>query len=261
MASFKSRPRAGNANRWAENQSITETNSAEKGGTNMVNMFSTDFIIRLCIAALLGGILGIEREIHGRPAGLRTHLLVSLGASAFMMLSPLLASMDISFPGDPGRIAAQIVSGIGFLGAGAIVKEGVSIRGLTTAACLWVAAAIGMTTGAGYYIGATVICGLAMIALVLLPHFETFLKKHTYRVLEITTPLEVDVSAILEVIKAQKICVLRCDMDRDYAYDTLKTTLLIRLFSKDVTGKIAIDIVEAIERQNISLKRITWHPR
>ena len=93
----------------------------------MFEMFSTDLVIRLCLAALLGGILGLERERHGRPAGLRTHLLVSLGASAFMILSPLVASMGQGLPRDPGRIAAQIVSGIGFLGAGAIVKEGVTI--------------------------------------------------------------------------------------------------------------------------------------
>jgi putative Mg2+ transporter-C (MgtC) family protein len=232
-----------------------------KGDSNTVDMLSTDFIIRLSIAALLGGILGVEREIHGRPAGLRTHLLVSLGASAFMMLSPFIAGIDRELPGDPGRIAAQIVSGIGFLGAGAIVKEGVSIRGLTTAACLWVAAAIGMTTGAGRYLEAVLISGISIFALVLLPPIETLLKKHSYRILEITTDLEVDVSKIIRVVKEQKVRVLRCDIDRDYGSGTLKASLLIRLFSRDVTDKYAHGIVESIENLNISLKRITWHPR
>ena len=227
----------------------------------MFDMFSTDLLVRLCIAALLGGILGFERERHGRPAGLRTHLLVSLGASAFMILSPLVAGMSEGLPGDPGRIAAQIISGIGFLGAGAIVKEGVSIRGLTTAASLWIAAAIGMTAGAGYYLGPIFICVLAILALVLLPHLETHLKKHSYRVLVITTPLAVDVSAILAVIKAQKVRLLRVDMDRDYACDTLKITLLIRLFIRDAADKDAQDIIEAIESLDYSIKRITWQPR
>lgn len=227
----------------------------------MIEMFSTDLVVRLCMAALLGGILGFERERHGRPAGLRTHLLVSLGASAFMILSPLVAAVGKGLPGDPGRIAAQIVSGIGFLGAGAIVKEGVTIRGLTTAACLWIAAAIGMTTGAGYYLGAIFICVLAIFALVFLPYLETHLKKHSYRVLEITTHLRVNVSTILEIIKAQKVRVLRVDLDRDYACDTLKITLLIRLFSRDVPDKSAHDIVEAIEGLDFSIKRITWRPR
>jgi putative Mg2+ transporter-C (MgtC) family protein len=227
----------------------------------MIDIYSTEFIIRICIAALLGGVLGFEREIHGRPAGLRTHFLVSMGAAVFMMLSPYVAKMEPEIIGDPGRIAAQIVSGIGFLGAGAIVKEGVSIRGLTTAASLWVAAAIGMTTGVGSYKGAIVVSGLALIALELLPHIETIFKKQSYWVLEVITPLEAGVSDILDAVKKQKVRVLQCDQDRDYENDTLKITLLIRIFHRDVTDKHAHGIVEAIEQLNISLKKIVWRSR
>ncbi len=227
----------------------------------MVDIFSTDIIVKLCIAALLGGILGLEREIHGRPAGLRTHLLVSLGAAVFMILSPIVAGWDKTPPGDPGRIAAQIVSGIGFLGAGAIVKEGVSVRGLTTAACLWVAAAIGMLAGAGFYLSAGTVTIIAIIALVMLPWAEIILKKHSYRVLEIVTPLDVDVSDLLQAVKEQKVRILRCDMDRNYAAGTLKTTLVIRLHHRGVTDKHAHGIVEAIENLNISPQRIVWRPR
>jgi len=227
----------------------------------MIDIYSTEFIIRICIAALLGGVLGFEREIHGRPAGLRTHFLVSMGAAVFMMLSPYVAKMEPEIIGDPGRIAAQIVSGIGFLGAGAIVKEGVSIRGLTTAASLWVAAAIGMTTGVGSYKGAIVVSGLALIALELLPHIETIFKKQSYWVLEVITPLEAGVKDILDAVKKQKVRVLQCDQDRDYENDTLKITLLIRIFHRDVTDKHAQGIVEAIEQLNISLKKIVWRSR
>lgn len=227
----------------------------------MIDIYSTEFIIRICIAALLGGVLGFEREIHGRPAGLRTHFLVSMGAAVFMMLSPYVAKMEPEIIGDPGRIAAQIVSGIGFLGAGAIVKEGVSIRGLTTAASLWVAAAIGMTTGVGSYKGAIVVSGLALIALELLPHIETIFKKQSYWILEVITPLEAGISDILDAVKKQKVRVLQCDQDRDYENDTLKITLLIRIFHRDVTDKHAHGIVEAIEQLNISLKKIVWRSR
>lgn len=227
----------------------------------MIDIYSTEFIIRICIAALLGGVLGFEREIHGRPAGLRTHFLVSMGAAVFMMLSPYVAKMEPEIIGDPGRIAAQIVSGIGFLGAGAIVKEGVSIRGLTTAASLWVAAAIGVTTGVGSYKGAIVVSGLALIALELLPHIETIFKKQSYWVLEVITPLEAGVSNILDTVKKQKVRVLQCDQDRDYENDTLKITLLIRIFHRDVTDKHAHGIVEAIEQLDISLKKIVWRSR
>jgi putative Mg2+ transporter-C (MgtC) family protein len=223
--------------------------------------FSSDLIIRLAVATLLGAILGLEREIHGRPAGLRTHLLVSLGAAAFMIMSPLVAGMNPGFPGDPGRIAAQIVTGIGFLGAGAIVKEGVNIRGLTTAACLWVAAAIGMACGAALYAEAIFIWILAIFALVLLPYVEVIFKKHSYRVLEITFPLEVDVSSILDAVKSKNVRVIRCDLNRDYVSSTLTTTLLIRLYHRGVTDKQSHKIIQAIEALNLSPKQITWHHR
>ena len=104
-----------------------------------------DLAWRLVAAAILGAVIGIERERHDHPAGIRTHLLVSIGSAAFTVLS------IYSFgPGsDPGRVAAQIVTGIGFLGAGAILKGGGTIHGLTTAASLWVVAAVGMAAGAG----------------------------------------------------------------------------------------------------------------
>jgi len=227
----------------------------------MTLYFTSDLFIRLAVATLLGGILGLEREIHGRPAGLRTHLLVSLGAAAFMMMSPLVADMSQNFQGDPGRIAAQIVTGIGFLGAGAIVKEGVNIRGLTTAACLWVAAAIGMACGASLYTEAILICIMAIFALVLLPYAEVIFKKHSYRILEITLPLEVDVSSILNAVKSKKVRVIRCDQDRDYASGKYKIALLIRLYDRGDTDKHAHSIITEIENLNLSLKHITWRPR
>ena len=223
--------------------------------------FSSGLVIKLVFATLFGGLLGLEREIHGRPAGLRTHLLVSLGAAAFMMMSPVISRMNLDFQGDPGRIAAQIVTGIGFLGAGAIVKEGVNIHGLTTAACLWVAAAIGMACGAGLFTEAILITILAITALVLLPYVEIIFKKHSYRVLEITFPLEADVSSILNVVKAKNIRVIRCDQDRDYGSGILTMTLLIRLFHSGVTDKLAHSIIKAVESLNLSPKTITWHPR
>ena len=105
-----------------------------------------DLSVRLLIAAALGALIGVEREIHGHPAGMRTHLLVALGSAIFTFQPTTTAAID------PSRVAAQIVSGIGFLGAGAIIKDGASIRGLTTAASLWATAAIGLAAGAGEYV-------------------------------------------------------------------------------------------------------------
>jgi putative Mg2+ transporter-C (MgtC) family protein len=125
----------------------------------------------MLIAAILGAAIGFEREIHDHPAGMRTHLLVALGSAIFTELS-IFGFGPTSVPGgegsvDPTRIAAQVVSGIGFLGAGAILKYGTSIRGLTTAASLWATAAVGMAVGAGAWIMAVV--GTAIIVFSLWP--------------------------------------------------------------------------------------------
>jgi putative Mg2+ transporter-C (MgtC) family protein len=120
-------------------------------------------LLRLAVAAILGGAIGIERELREREAGLRTHILVAVGSALFTVVSAfgfadVLGQSDPNVVArlDPSRIAAQIVSGIGFLGAGAIIRQGLSVRGLTTAASLWIVAAIGMAAGAGMYAAATI---------------------------------------------------------------------------------------------------------
>jgi putative Mg2+ transporter-C (MgtC) family protein len=129
-----------------------------------------DNLARLTLAAVLGGAIGFERELRDREAGLRTHLLVCLGSALFTIVSAygfrdFLTGGDQVIRADPTRIAAQIVTGIGFLGAGAIIRQGLTVRGLTTAATLWVAAAIGIAAGAGYYSGAVIGTVVTLIAL------------------------------------------------------------------------------------------------
>jgi len=127
-----------------------------------------DLALRLVVAAALGGAIGAEREIHNHPAGIRTHMLVALGAGLFTVLSIFGFGLEGSGSQglvDPTRIAAQIVSGIGFLGAGAILKDGVIIRGLTTAASLWATAAVGMAAGAGEYVLAIVAAVIILVSL------------------------------------------------------------------------------------------------
>ena len=121
---------------------------------------------RLIVAAGLGAIIGLEREIHGHPAGIRTHMLVALGSAIFTVLSIHGFGQDVD-PSrvDPTRIAAQIVSGIGFLGAGAILKDGIVIRGLTTAASLWATSAVGLGAGAGEYVVALVGGAVILVSL------------------------------------------------------------------------------------------------
>ncbi len=127
-------------------------------------------LARLALAAALGGAIGFERELREREAGLRTHILVCVGSALFTIVSAygfegFLRSGEQVVRADPTRIAAQIVTGIGFLGAGAIIRQGISVRGLTTAATLWVSAAIGIAAGAGYYSGAVITTALTIVAL------------------------------------------------------------------------------------------------
>jgi len=131
------------------------------------NITEIDIVIRLCLAFLGGGIIGFERSYRRQVAGLRTHILIALGAASLMLLS-IWIPQAFSERGDPGRIAAQVVSGIGFLGAGAIIRLGSNIRGLTTAASLWLTAAIGLTIGAGMYVAAITAEILALITLFVL---------------------------------------------------------------------------------------------
>jgi putative Mg2+ transporter-C (MgtC) family protein len=141
---------------------------------------------KLLLAALLGAIIGLEREIHGRPAGFRTHLLVSLGACLYVITSIHFYTVFGNFSGtqpvgvDPGRVAAQVVAGIGFLGAGAIIREKYSVRGLTTAACLWIAAAIGVACGVGLFGISIVVAILSLLSLLLLKKVELRLTRDTY---------------------------------------------------------------------------------
>jgi putative Mg2+ transporter-C (MgtC) family protein len=126
-----------------------------------------ELAVRLLIAAVLGAIIGAERELHEHPAGMRTHLLVAAGCSLFTVLS--IYGFQASAPGlsavDPSRMAAQIVTGMGFIGAGAVLKYGTSIRGLTTAASLWATAAIGVAAGTGQWVLAIVGAAIVLVSL------------------------------------------------------------------------------------------------
>jgi putative Mg2+ transporter-C (MgtC) family protein len=124
-----------------------------------------DLVLRLLLAAFLGAAIGFEREVRGHPAGLRTHTLVALGSALFTELSIYGFPSEPGQPVDPTRIAAQIVTGIGFLGGGAILKEGLNVKGLTTAASLWAVAAIGMAAGVGNWFLAIAATAIVLMAL------------------------------------------------------------------------------------------------
>ncbi len=143
----------------------------------MLQSPQVELLIRILLGTLLGGVIGFERDLHGRPAGLRTHTIVALASATFMVVSTRFmyaqhyAASDL-ISVDPSRIASSVVSGIGFLGAGAILRTGITIRGLTTAAGLWLVAAIGMAAGGGMYLVAAFATVVGLAALTLLRKLE-----------------------------------------------------------------------------------------
>jgi putative Mg2+ transporter-C (MgtC) family protein len=135
-----------------------------------------DVAVRLLVAAVLGAAVGAEREVHEHAAGLRTHLLVAVGSCLFTLVS-VYGFQSFSRASDPSRVAAQIVTGIGFLGAGAILREGLTVHGLTTAASLWVIAAIGMAVGLGMFWASSIAVAITIVCLWVLRPFRRRLRR------------------------------------------------------------------------------------
>jgi putative Mg2+ transporter-C (MgtC) family protein len=212
-----------------------------------------DAVIRLLVSAILGGLIGLEREIRNQPAGLRTHMIVCIGATLITLVSLHTAAM---IPGsDPGRIAAQIVTGIGFLGAGAIIRFGLSIRGLTTAACIWAAAGIGLATGIGYYLGAAFATALILAAALILDRLEKLLiigkayKRFTVNVR--------DVPGIIGKVEAalgrHGVIIRQVGLHKDLIEHKAQVTLIgqtPKLIDSDALSK-EVSAIEGVERIDI----------
>ncbi len=228
-------------------------------GNIFPSFLSEYFIFRLLVACVLGAMIGIERDMHGRAAGLRTNLLVSLGAALFMIISENIAqSAGSEMRADPARVAAQIVTGIGFIGAGAIIKSGFTIRGLTTAACLWLSAGVGMSAGAGLFELAIVTTFIGIFALVFFNFFEKLYPKDSYRVLHVTTSNDDHISEIIQAIRDQKIKIMHLDKERDYVNHKLILKFSIKLFHTGLTDKASHNVVRTIESIDMKLYNIKW---
>ena len=221
-------------------------------------------LLRILLAAALGGALGLERDMRGRAAGLRTHLLVGTGSALFMVISTHIGTFGpellpgVSRVTDPGRIAAQIVTGIGFLGAGAIIKEGFTIRGLTTAASLWVAAAIGMACGGGFYLLALWTSALALISLVGLPRIEKRFRRGIYRELILVSALNVDPSIIVESVSISGVRVLGIDLTENYEEETSVIKLSLRMSRGKSVEAMPKEILARVRESGVPLHKVKW---
>lgn len=202
-----------------------------------------EIVVRLVVASILGGLVGLERERLNRAAGLRTHVLVSVGSALFTLLS-LYGFREVGKVNDPSRVAAQIVSGIGFLGAGTIMKHGATVRGLTTAATLWVVAGIGMAAGAGYYLGALVTTLVVLLALVFLKVIERSMGEKLLTTMEISMPTKAgQLARVQGVFEVLGVSLKNLEMDTEDEHLLLRVTVLIpRELSQNVLLQSLSDV-------------------
>jgi putative Mg2+ transporter-C (MgtC) family protein len=218
----------------------------------------TEIIIRLGIAALLGMLVGIERERQNQPAGLRTHTILAIGSCLAMTISINLAFQyaDQFGTGDPARLAAQVVSGIGFLGAGAILRYGTNVKGLTTATSLWTMAIVGLAVGAGHYYAGFITTTGMLVILVLLNFIEKKLIR-AYETITITVSSENNpgiVEDLLELFKKMKKKVLNLGVDSDVTGNHQTVTLIVKTIEDDPMEDIrdGIKTVQGVKRFKIN---------
>lgn len=231
---------------------------------HFLEQFKSEFF-RITIAMLLGGLIGWERERHGRPAGFRTHILVCVGSALFMLVSEQIFTkyqeLDSSSVAriDPARIAAGIVAGIGFLGAGTIMKHKTTVRGLTTASCLWVAAGIGMAVGTGYLMLAIFTTIIAMIVLLFLAVLERKLPTHNYRMLKIWVKDEdFKVRHIEEIIEKYSGEIRKYSLENDIEKNESMFEMDIRFINKQKDEQELTSIAQMIEEQISGLRKLKW---
>jgi len=178
-------------------------------------MDPAEVILKLLLGTLLGGIIGFERQTHGRPAGFRTQLLVCVSCVLLMIISEgyyIQGSSSVEFVRvDPTRIAAGAMTGVGFLGAGVILKSGASVQGLTTAACVWIVSAIGLAIGAGQYVAGIVGFVITFVSLWFLRLLETRMPRTVYKFVTLITDSTGDEKTIREVFEEKGFTVTKMD--------------------------------------------------
>lgn len=202
-------------------------------------------VFRLVMAAVLSGFIGFEREFHGRAAGFRTHILLCIGSTLVMITSiHIFEVYNARVPCDPARIAAGVVTGIGFLGAGAIMRSRASIRGLTTAASLWVVAGIGLGVGSGLYLGSVITTGLTMVALMFFPRIEhAMIRKDWYRTLAVEIKDGADrLRAVREVLGEYNVDITDFEVDRASEGGVMALRLGIKLYQPKNANRLIEDI-------------------
>ncbi|MCK5534063.1 MgtC/SapB family protein [bacterium] len=219
-------------------------------------MFSgNEILTRIILSFLFGILIGWERETHGRVAGLRTHVLVCMGANLFMLVSQHMFFLYRNVAAvDPSRIAAQIITGIGFIGAGTIMQAKFSVRGLTTAASLWVVAGIGMAIGSGCYFAAFITEALVLFTLLLLWRLEHFFQRDWYKTIYISGVGDGEqLEKIKQVLKESDGKIQNCIIEKEKITKKIKIEINVK-FRKVKFDKNLVDELINIE----GVEKIRW---
>ncbi len=225
------------------------------------DVFFGDIVLPLVASVVLGGLIGLERELHGRAAGLRTHIMVCLGTTLAMLISMALHSRlpaDSSLRVDPSRIAAGVLTGVGFLGAGAIIKLKSMHRGLTTAACIWFVAALGIVIGAGACTLAVAGTLAALAVLMLLAAFEHRMHADAYRELHLAAECETGAEAMVtrarEIIERNGMQVQSQEFDEELERRQVRVVFSVR-FRRGLASE---EVVFRHLREMPGVKSIGW---
>lgn len=210
--------------------------------------FYLELVLRLLIAAVLGGIIGYEREHTNRPAGFRTHILVCVGAALVMVTSEFIFDRYHAIANiDPARLGAQVISGIGFLGAGTIIRDGFNVKGLTTAASLWAVSCVGIAAGIGFYEGAVIATVLIFLTLIFLKKAEMrfFEKSHLKTLLVESENLPGQIGMVSSIFEKYNIEIRNID----FVYNDNRDLLLkfILKLNKGHLDKQAVDELQRVE--------------
>jgi putative Mg2+ transporter-C (MgtC) family protein len=217
-----------------------------------------EMVLRLLLGAVIGGIIGYERQVHGRPAGFRTHILVCVACVLLMNASGYYHSLGVSEPAylraDPGRIAAGAITGVGFIGAGVVLRTGFSIQGLTTAATIWMVSAIGLAVGEGLYLAGIVTTGITMFALVVLRKVESRMPKLYSRVLTIVTGDNVEEDDIIAVLTKHDVHISNVDYEQCSISETTTYNYAVSFYNKKLIKSILGELSSLADVKRVCVK-------
>ncbi len=216
-----------------------------------------EILIRLLLGAIIGGIIGFEREVHGRAAGFRTQLIVCVAAVLIMIVSQnyyfYIHNLDDSLRIDPARISAGALIGIGFLGSGVIIKSGFAVRGLTTAASIWIVSAIGLAIGGGLYFEGAATAAITIIALIILRIVERRIRTMRFKNITISTsPFDNSEETIQSLFTKHKVHVHSTNYEKNAERNETVYSFAVSTRNKDTVGKLfqelnKLDIIRTLK--------------